>query len=232
LVPILVFVVHGLQNDSKLHWTAPVFLAALPLIAADMVSRVGEVAGSLTRFVRRAWMPTFLVLLFTYGAMFYFFALGLPGFPLTSARAFGAWRLLSFRVGQIEKAIEKKTGAEPVIVGMDKYNISSVTSFYDHADRDGSWNTGGPHLFGGRGLMWEYWLPRSAAIGRTFLMIDFDHERLANPKLSEQFDRVGDVFNEALKRDGRVVASFYWRVGYGYRDRRASTLEGEKARTK
>ena len=232
LVPILVFVVHGLQNDSKLHWTGPVFLAALPLIAADMVSRVGEVAGSLTRFVRRAWMPTFFVLLFTYGAMFYFFALGLPGFPLTSARAFGAWRLLSLRVSQIEKAIEKKTGAEPVIVGMDKYNISSITSFYDHADRDGSWNTGGPHLFGGRGLMWEYWLPRSAAIGRAFLMIDFNRERLANPKLSEHFDRVGDVFNEALKQDGRVVASFYWRVGYGYRDRRASTLEGGNARTK
>jgi dolichol-phosphate mannosyltransferase len=209
-----------------------VFLAALPLIAADMVSRVGEVAGSLTRFVRRAWMPTFFVLLFTYGAMFYFFALRLPGFPLTSARAFGAWPLLSLRVGQIEKAIEKKTGAEPVIVGMDKYNISSVTSFYDRADRDGSLNTGGPHLFGGRGLMWEYWLPRSAAIGRIFLMIDFDRKRLANPKLSEHFDRVSDVFDETLKQDGRVVASFYWRVGYGYLDQRASRLGGGNALTK
>jgi dolichol-phosphate mannosyltransferase len=135
---------------------------------------------------------------------------------MTSTRAFGAWRLLSARVGQIEKLIEKKTGTEPVIVGMDKYRISSVTSFYDYADRDGSWNTGGPHLFGGRSLMWEYWLPRSAAIGRNFLMIDFEHKRLANPKLSEHFESVGDVFNETLKEDGRVVASFHWRVGYGY----------------
>jgi dolichol-phosphate mannosyltransferase len=216
LVPLLVFVAHGLHDDLKLHWTAPVFLAAIPLLAADMVSRMGEVPGALTRFLRRAWMPTFSVLLLTYGAMFYYFSLGLPGSPMTSTRAFGAWRLLSARVGQIEKLIEEKTGAEPVIVGMDKYRISSVTSFYDYADRDGSWNTGGPHLFGGRSLMWEYWLPQSAAIGRNFLMIDFEDKRLANPKLSEHFESVGDVFNETLKEDGRVVASFHWRVGYGY----------------
>ena len=182
LMPLLVFVVHSLQNDLKLHWTGPVFLAAIPLLAADMVSRVGEVAGSLTRFVRRAWMPTFVVLLLTYGAMFYYFSLGLPGSPMSSPRAFGVWRLLAARVGQIEKVIEKKTGSEPVIVGMDKYNIASEISFYDHADRDGSRNTGGPHLFGGRSLMWEYWLPRSAAVGRNFLMIDFEQKRLANPK--------------------------------------------------
>jgi hypothetical protein len=63
-------------------------------------------------------------------------------------------------------------------------------------------------------------------------MIDFDRKRLANPKLSEHFDRVSDVFDEALKQDGRVVALFYWRVGYGYRDRRASTLGGGNALTK
>jgi dolichol-phosphate mannosyltransferase len=232
LVPLSVFVVHSLHNDVKLHWTAPVFLAALPLLAADMVSRVGEVTGPLTRFVRRAWLPTFVALLITYGAMFYYFSLGLPGSPMTSTRAFGAWRLLALRVGQIEKLIENKTGTEPVIVGMDKYNISSETSFYDHTDRDGSWNTGGPHLFGGRSLMWEYWLPRSAAIGRNFLMIDFDHKRLADPKLSEHFERVGEVFNETLKEDGRIVASFHWRVGYGYRAQTAQAHGSQQSHGK
>ena len=88
LVPLLVFVVHSLQNDSKLHWTGPVFLAAIPLLAADMISRVGELTGFVTRFVRRGWMPMFLVILLTYGAMFYYFSLGLPGSPLTTTRAF------------------------------------------------------------------------------------------------------------------------------------------------
>jgi hypothetical protein len=47
-------------------------------------------------------------------------------------------------------------------------------------------------------------------------MIDFEQKRLANPKLSEHFESVDDVFNETLKENGRVVASFHWRVGYGY----------------
>lgn len=228
LVPLLVFVIYSLQNDAKLHWTGPALLAAIPLLAADMVPRVGEVTGSLTRLVRRAWMPTFVVLILTYGAMFYYFSLGLPGSPMTSTRAFGAWRLLAARVGQIEKIIEAKTESEPIIVGMDKYNISSETSFYDHTDRDAPWNTGGPHFFGGRSVMWEYWLPQSAAIGRNFLMVDFEHKRLAHPKLSRHFERVSDIFKETLEKDGRVAGHFYWRVGYGYHDLGPPTRDGRK----
>ncbi|MGH7875358.1 MAG: glycosyltransferase family 39 protein [Candidatus Binatia bacterium] len=225
VVPLLVFVVHSLQNDSKLHWTGPVFLAAIPLLAADMVFRAGETSGSFTRFVRRAWLPMFVVLLLSYGSTFYYFSLGLPGSPMSSARAFGAWRLLAARVGQIEKVVEAKSGSEPIVVGMDKYNIASEISFYDHADRDGSTDAGGPNLFGGRSLMWAYWMPRSAALGRDFLMIDFGKKRLASPELAEHFETVGDVFDETVKKDGRVVAYFHWRVGYGYRDQSAPTAE-------
>lgn len=218
LVPLAVFVIHSLHNDLKLHWTAPVFLAAIPLLAADMVPHIGEVTGSLTRLVRRAWMPTIIVLLLVYGAMFNYFSLGLPGYPISSIRAFGAWRLIGDRVGQIERVLEDKTGSAPVIVGMDRYMISSELSFYDFTDRDGAWNRGGPHLFGGRSLMWEFWLPRSAAVGRNFLMVDFDRKRLMNPSLSKYFSTTGEVFPEIIEREGRVVGTFYWRVGYGYRN--------------
>ncbi len=224
-VPLLVFVVHSLQNDSKLHWTGPVLLAAIPLLATDMVFRAGEITGSFTRFVRRAWLPTFVVLLLCYGTTFYYFSLGLPGSPMSSARAFGAWRLLTARVGQIEEVVEAKSGSEPIVVGMDKYNIASEMSFYDRADRVGSMDTGGPNLLGGRSLMWAYWMTRSAAVGRDFLMVDFEKKRLASLKLAEHFETVSDVFDETVKKDGRVVAYFHWRVGYGYRDQSAPTAE-------
>ncbi len=217
VVPLAVFVIHSLHNDVKLHWTGPVFLAAIPFLAADMVPHIGEVAGSLTRLVRRAWMPTIIVLLLIYGVMFNYFSLGLPGYPISSQRAFGAWRLIGDRVGQIERVLEDKTGSKPVIVGMDKYMISSELSFYGFTNRDATWNTGGPHFFGGRSLMWQFWLPRSASVGRNFLMIDFDQKRLMNPSLSQYFKTTGEVFTEIIERDGRVVGSFYWRVGYGYR---------------
>jgi hypothetical protein len=37
------------------------------------------------------------------------------------------------------------------------------------------------------------------------------------PSLPQYFDTVGDVFEETLKKNGRVVGYFYWRVGYRYR---------------
>ncbi len=218
LAPLAVFVIHSLQNDAKLHWTGPVFLAAIPLLAGDMVGRIGEMTGPWTRLLRRAWMPTIVVLLLTYGGMFHYFTLGLPGSHMSGTRAFGPWRQMAERVEQIERALERKTGAEPVIVGMDKYMISSEASFYDLADRDGARNTGGPHLFGGRSLMWEYWLPRSAAVGRNLLLIDFDRKRLADPSLEKHFERMSDVSTETLERDGRVVGYFHWRIGYDYRN--------------
>ena len=87
---------------------------------------------------------------------------------MTADRLFGEWRALTASVGTIKKQLEVKTGSKPVIVGMDKNFISSELSFYDPADHDGPQNTGGAHFFGNRSLMWAFWFPRSAAVGRIF----------------------------------------------------------------
>jgi hypothetical protein len=63
-------------------------------------------------------------------------------------------------------------------------------------------------------------------------MIDFEQKRLVHPRLSRYFERVDEVFSETLTKDGRVVAQFYWRVGYGYRDQGGQTPDGEKSRRK
>jgi len=163
-------------------------------------------------------MPTIIALLFIHGVSFYYISLGLPGAgPMTADRLFGEWRALANSVETIKKQFEVKTGSKPVVVGMDKNFISSELSFYDPADHDGPKNTGGAHFFGNRSLMWAFWFPRSAAVGRNFLMIDLNRKRLTHSSLPDYFDRVSDVFEETLKKDGRVVGYFYWRVGYNYR---------------
>jgi len=100
---------------------------------------------------------------------------------------------------------------------MDKNFISSELSFYDLVDHDGPKNTGGAHFFGNRSLMWAFWFPRSAAVGRNFLMVDLNRKRVMHPSLPQYFETISDVFEETLKKDGRVVGYFYWRVGYRYR---------------
>lgn len=218
LAPLSVFLIYSLLYKPKLNWTAPIWLATIPLLAWNMAPPLGQIKGSLAQFIRRLWMPTIIALLFIHGAGFYYISLGLPGAgPMTAGRLFGEWQVLANRVAAIEKRIELETGSKPVIVGMDKNFISSELSFYDFVDHDGPKNTGGAHFFGGRSLMWAFWFPRSAAVGRNVLMIDLDRDRIEKPNLPQFFDSLSAVSRETLKRDGRVVGYFYWRVGYRYR---------------
>jgi dolichol-phosphate mannosyltransferase len=215
LVPLSVFVIYSLFYKPKLNWTAPIWLAVIPLLAWDMVPTWGQFKGSFAQFIRRSWMPTIIALLIIHGASFYYISLGLPGAgPMTPSRLFGEWRALANSVETVKRRVELETGSKPVIVGMDKNFISSELSFYEH---DGARNTGGAHFFGNRSLMWAFWFPRSAAVGKNVLMIDLDRKQLMQPSLPQYFDTVGDVFEETLKKDGRVVGNFYWRVGYRYR---------------
>ncbi len=214
LVPLSVFVIYSLLNKPKLNWTAPVWLAAIPLLAWDMTGTSDKVKGLWAKFSRRLWVPTIVTLLFIYGASFEYVTRGLPGAGLmTPGRLFGEWRELADQVAAIELLVEGKTGSKPVIVGMDRNFISSELSFYN----DASYNTGGPHFFDSRSLMWAIWFPRSRAVGRNVLMIDFDRKRLMSPSLASYFETVSDVSTETLKNDGRVVGYFYWRVGHGYK---------------
>ena len=228
LVLASVFVIYSLRHQVKLNWTAPVWLAAIPLLAWDMVPRLHEIAGPVAKLIRRLWLPTIIGLLIIHGGGFYYLALGLPGVRFTSPKhLFGPWRLLGEKVAIIEATVEAETKSEPVIVGMDKNFISSELSFYAFADHDGTTNIGGPHFFGERSLMWEFWLPDSAVLGKNFLMIDFAKRRISDASLSQHFDSTSDVSTEVLERNGRAIGSFYWRVGYRYHGLTENTKKGE-----
>jgi dolichol-phosphate mannosyltransferase len=218
LTPLSVFVVHSLFSHSKMNWTAPVWLAAMPFVAWDMAARPGEGESSMSRFNRRLWMPTVIALPLIIGASFCYISLGLPGAgPMTGERLFGEWRLLAERVGTVEKLVKIETGSEPIVVGMDKNFISSELSFYFAVGSDGAKNIGGSHLVGGESLMWAFWSPPSAAMGKNLLMIELSRNKLLKPALADYFEKIGEVRTETLKKYGRVVGHIYWRAGYGYR---------------
>jgi len=214
LVPLSVFIVFSLLNKPKLNWTAPVWLAIIPLLAWDMANPSRDGKNWWAKCSRWFWMPTIIVLLFTYGLSFEFVTRGMPGVGLmTPGRLFGEWRQLAYKVAKIETTVEAETGTKPMTVGMDRNFIASELSFYNETP----FNTGGPHFFGSRSLMWAIWAPRSAAVGRNLLLIDFDRKRITGSAFAQYFDRIGEVSQGTLENDGRVVGYFYWRVGYGYK---------------
>lgn len=68
------FLVFSSFRNVKLHWTVPVWLGAVPLLAAAIVrARRG--------LVRALWPPTITAALLIYGAGFHYLSLGFPGVP-------------------------------------------------------------------------------------------------------------------------------------------------------
>lgn len=226
LVPLAVFVLHSLQNKPKLNWTGPVWLAALPLLAWSMVPHRDRAAHWLTSFGQSLWRPTLVTALLIYGGGMYYLLLGLPGLPPGAGMSLPvAWEEMAHAIEQIDDQIGAEIGEEPIIVGMDKYFISSEHAFYD-PHHDGLEETSGRHLFGGNSLMWAYWKPTDTAIGKNVMLIAFEREELSNSALEDYFARISDVTTQPIEKNGRVVGQFYYRIGYSYRGRDVSSTDG------
>ncbi len=217
-VPLSVFFVYSLVNIPKLNWTAPVWLAAIPLVAIDMEPVAATASGVWSKFTRSLWPSTIVALLLLLPASFYYIALGLPGAGLMSPeRLFGEWQELGNKARWIAGAVEAQTGSAPILVGMDRNFIASELSFYGASDGEQVYPTTSSHLFGQRSLMWSLWFPASAAVGRDLIMIDFDAKRLSDSALAHHFVSLGETSAGTLENHGRLVGRFYWRVGRSYR---------------
>ncbi len=217
VVPLSVFLLFSFFHEPKLNWTAPIWLAIIPWVAQSMGPEARP-TGKIFAFVQRLWVPTLAALLLIVSVGFYYIYLGLPWVgAMAEGRLFGPWKMLGTKVDALQRKIEVETGTKPLVVGMDRYLITSELAFYDQLDGDRFKNAGGTHFFGGQSLMWEYWFPSSAQVGRTIIMVDLRAERLAKRPYHEFFERISDIFTETLEINGRDVGQLYWRIGYGYR---------------
>jgi hypothetical protein len=91
-----------------------------------------------------------------------------------------AWAEMARQVEKIEAPLEEQAQQNLIVVGMDKYAISSELAFYN-LDGDGMDELSGQHLFGENSLMWASWKPASAARGKLILMVAFREGDLRTP---------------------------------------------------
>ena len=220
LVPLVVFIIHSLRSAPKLNWTGPVWLVLIPLIAWKMVPHGATREGWWFRFGRGLWKPTVITLPAIYTAAIAYLLLGTPGTKVDSEMALPvAWHEMGDRVEQIEHEIWEETGSEPIIVGMDRYWISSQLSFYDDPEDDSvsTQEFGGRFLVGEKSLMWDTWLPPSKARGRNIVLVDFDRGNLDKSELDNHFRNLGKIMTEPIVKHGRLIGYFHWRVGYDYK---------------
>ena len=134
------------------------------------------------------------------------------------------WRDLGRQVEEIEEMLEKKTGLQPLIVGLDRYFLSSEMAFYDGEDTkhtddapessEGAWEVTGSHIFGGNSLMYGYWFSAQPKPGTPLILLSPSTSLLTGEGIKGCLSALEPVQPLEAKRDGMVVGRYYSRVGY------------------
>jgi dolichol-phosphate mannosyltransferase len=216
IAPLSVFVVHALQDNPKINWTGPVWLAVIPLIAHAMTARPGAAVSRVARFGQSLWKPTVVGMTLLLGSTLYSMVIGPPVMPpFRTMQLPIAWEEMMREVEQIELGVIAETGREPVIVGLHDYFITAEHAFYDPAG-DGLAETAGRGLFGYQGLMWDSWRPPRDVVGKDVLVLAFSAAQLTSPKVERQFLSMGPPQRVPVHKRGREAGQFFFRVGYGY----------------
>jgi dolichol-phosphate mannosyltransferase len=220
LVPLAVFAAFSLRHDVKFDWTGALWIGAVPALAFGIVSSGEQVIEGTRAWARAAWAPTMVVLLLIYGAALHYLALGLPGLGYAQHMELVpvGWRSLGGQIAAIEAEIRKDTGAEPLIVGMDRYMIASELAFYAPNHKRSVSQTASEHLFGDNALMYERWFPARLQEGRTLLLVGWNPADVTGARIESSAQRLDPVKEGVLLRDGKVIRHYYYRVAYGYRN--------------
>jgi len=219
LVPFTVFALFSLRHEVKLDWTGAPSLAVVPALAFGIVHSLPGVTSGFSLFIRRAWAPTLIALLLLYGAGLYDLTVGIPGvgYGRHAELVPIGWRDLGGQVSAIAADIDKRTGDDPLIVGMDRYAIASELAFYSPDQVKSVRSTSSAHLFGQVGLMYERWFPPAAQTGRTLLLVAWNRGDLESAGIVSSVERLEPVQEGVVTRDNGVIRPYYYRVAYGYR---------------
>jgi len=225
LFPLLVFAALSLFRASKLNWTGPVWLGLVPFMALLIPQKPDSGAPKLLYWCQRAWPATLLILLLVYGLAFHYLGIGLPGVPYPHTGHLTGWQNLGRDIEMLVTRLERETGEEILVVGMDKHKIASELAFYrakyldslkEKPGHDPAFQTAGEHLFGGDGLMYELWFPPEKQNGKTMLLVSDNIDDLSSDQVLSRVATAGDIQTIKVSRDGKPTRPYYYRLVKGY----------------
>jgi dolichol-phosphate mannosyltransferase len=151
-----------------------------------------------------------------YGALFHYGALGVPGAPAALGPVGASWRDLGGQVEAIELDVIRQTGKEPLIVGMDKYNLASLLAFYDPCG-DGAGETTSLGLFGRRGLMYNVWFPPGQQAGKSLVLVSDEPGVLDAPWVKDRVTDLEPLREIRVRSHGGEKVSYFARIAHAYR---------------
>jgi dolichol-phosphate mannosyltransferase len=217
LVPLTVFVVFSVRHDVKIDWTGALWLGAVPALATSIVWFGTKGARGIRAWLYSAWGPTAVVMLLLYSVGLHYLALGLPGVGYSSRLELVpvGWRDLGRQINAIADDIRRQTGMEPVIVGMDRYELASQLAFYSPDHARSVKETSSRNLFGQNGLMYGRWASSLAVGNRTLLLVAWDPHDISDELTAPYVATLDPPKEGVLTRAGTEVRNFHYRIARG-----------------
>ncbi|MDS4026749.1 MAG: glycosyltransferase family 39 protein [Candidatus Contendobacter sp.] len=219
--PVAVFLALSLFRETKFHWTAPCWLGIVSYIA--LIANRGFLGsqsggGKLLTWSQRAWPTTIVTCLVCYGAALHYLSLGFPGIPYPQNLYLLGWRSFGDEVEKLVEQIERETNEKILVVGMDRNRIASGLAFYrteaitisnERVSPKPAFQTSSWHLFGGKGLMYEYWFPSERQNKKTMLLISKSITNLTSDEVYSRVRQEDGIKEITFSKNGKWIGRYY-----------------------
>ena len=225
LFPVAVFASLSLFRASKLNWTGPCWLGLIPFIALLVTQKPDLGVPKLLAWCQRAWPATIVILLLFYGAALHYLGLGLPKVPYPQNVQLMGWQAFGRDIQVIVTQLERETGEEILVVGMDRNQIASGLAFYRtkytdsliaNTGQNPAMQTASGHLFGENSLMYEMWFPVKKQTNKAMLLVSSDKKDLTGDEVLSRVQSAGEIKDIKTWKNGKQTGQYYYRLVKGY----------------
>mgnify|MGYP001174053333 CR=1 FL=1 len=232
LFPVAVFASLSLFRASKLNWTGPCWLGLIPFIALLVTQKPDLGVPKLLAWCQRAWPATIVILLLFYGAALHYLGLGSPKVPYPQNVQLMGWQAFGRDIQVIVTQLERETGEEILVVGMDRNQIASGLAFYRtkytdsliaNTGQNPAMQTASGHLFGENSLMYELWFPVKKQNNKAMLLVSGDMKDLTGDEVLSRVQSAGEIKDIKTWKNGKQTGQYYYRLVKGYQGKPVAT---------
>lgn len=217
-IPVFaVFLLASFRTDVHIDWTAPAYLALLPVAAAVMRER----SAQSPHWRRTVWI-TGAVIVVGFCVAASTLTLGRPDVLLSSH--VGGWKQLAAEVARARQQLQTRTGQAPFVVGADKYPLAAELGFYMRAPDD----TVNTFALGADGLGFRYWTDLQRFAGRPAVIVLRPRDALWLNVLHQYFETVEAPRRLEIPTLGSGTRVVYLIDALGYRIPRADQRDAAR----
>ncbi len=225
LLPFGIFFFLSLFRLSKLNWTAPIWLGALPMIAFFMVKRPANAAPASWRArlplkIASAWRATLIAMLCVYGIILHYCILGFPGVPYHKELLGIGIPDFVAQVAAIEEEYERQHGRKPFITCMDSDRLAGWIAFYrtkmagsegKEKVKDFIRNATGGHLYEVDSHMYRFWHPiETYDRERPLLIVTASQRDLQKDQVWAHVGPLSEMGKFMAYKHGKPTTPFYY----------------------